>query len=123
MSLPAKGVVPTYKDGGIAELRTALGILCGSAPEVAQSLVGLALNAKSEMARLYATTAVLDRVGIGPKAEIGVKISLAEEDESYTGPKASDILRGRLTALEQSGFTVIDGGVDDDSTNGDQGGQ
>jgi hypothetical protein len=105
----------TYKDGGVAELRTALGILCGSAPEVAQSLVNLSLNAKSEMARLYAAQAVLDRVGIAPRVDIGVRVSLADEDDyALQGPKPSDILRGRLSALESSGFQIIDGGGEQD---------
>jgi hypothetical protein len=112
MAQPGK-VPTTFKDGGVAELRTALGILCGSAPEVAQRLVWLSLNAKSEMASLYASQAVLDRVGIGPRVDIGVKVSLADEhDEFNTGPSPSSILRSRLSALEASGFDIIDGGKD-----------
>jgi hypothetical protein len=108
--MTSQPAVPIVKDGGLAELRTALSILCGGAPAVAQSLVEIAVHGKSEMARMYAAQAVLDRVGIAPKMDIGVRVSLADDEDSImSGPRPSDILRGRLSALEQSGFTVIDG--------------
>lgn len=53
-------------------IRSAFDILKQGAATAAHALVDIAAHGKSEMARMYAAQAVLDRVGLPAKVDIGV---------------------------------------------------
>lgn len=57
------------KQGGPTEIQTAWRILAGGAPACAEALVHVAEHGKSEVARVQAATAVLDRVGLATPKE------------------------------------------------------
>lgn len=53
-------------------IKRAFDVLKDGAEEVSKSLVDIAVNGKSEMARMYAAQAVLDRIGLPAKVDVGV---------------------------------------------------
>lgn len=57
---------------GVNYVRDAWNILAEGAPNVAASLVNVAVNGRSEVARVAAAQAVLDRVGLPAKVDVGI---------------------------------------------------
>lgn len=93
------------KNGGPADIQTAWKILAGGAPVAAAALVDIAENGKSEVAKVQAAQAVLDRVGLAtPKERPSVHFTVIpkEYDEHGIGPtklSPADVVRGRLKKL------------------------
>lgn len=102
MSLSAQG---GEESPLIAYVRSAFTILAQGAPQVAESLLKVATEGKSEKARVDASIAIMDRIGMHPRVDIGITgthlIGVVEDD----APKvAVDTVRARLALLrEQAG--------------------
>jgi hypothetical protein len=100
-SLPAK-------QGGPVDIQTAWKILAGGAPVAAAALVDIAENGKSEIARVQASQAVLDRVGLAtPKERPQVTFHVVPKEFNEVGIGAqqlspAEVVRGRLKKLGAS---------------------
>jgi hypothetical protein len=90
------------KPGGPTDIQTAWTILAGGAPSAATALLDVANNGRSELARVTAATAILDRVGLVGKPDVQIAVipqevlaaNRAEQTESL-----ADVVRARLKAL------------------------
>lgn len=110
-SLPAK-------QGGPADIQTAWKILAGGAPVAAAALVDIAEHGKSEIARVQASQAVLDRVGLAtPKERPQVTFHVIPKEFGEVGIGAqqlspAEVIRSRLTKLgvAMKGLGAGDGG-------------
>lgn len=85
-------------ESAISAVRSAWSILAHGAPVAAEALVDIAENGKSEMARTMAAQAVLDRVGIAPKAELNIRVT-PDFDSATTQLSPAEVIRNRLKAL------------------------
>jgi hypothetical protein len=96
------------KNGGPADIQTAWKILAGGAPVAAAALVDIAENGKSEIARVQASQAVLDRVGLAtPKERPSVTFHVVPKEFNEVGIGAqqlspAEVIRGRLKKLGSS---------------------
>lgn len=93
------------KQGGPGDIQTAWKILAGGAPVAAAALVDIAENGKSELARVQASQAVLDRVGLAtPKERPSVTFHVVPKEFNEVGIGAqqlspAEVIRGRLKKL------------------------
>jgi hypothetical protein len=93
------------KQGGPEDIKTAWKILAGGAPVAAAALVDISENGKSELARVQASQAVLDRVGLATPKErpsIHFQVIPKEYDEVGIGAQQlspAEVIRGRLKKL------------------------
>lgn len=90
-------------------IRRAWSVLAAGSVPAAESLVNLAVNARSELVRVQASTAVLDRVGIGKVEGVvvaDVEGALAGEIDMGAGGGAAAILAARMRALSAAGGNV-----------------
>lgn len=128
------------KQGGPGDIQTAWKILAGGAPVAAAALVDIAENGKSELARVQASQAVLDRVGLAtPKERPSVHFTVIPKEYEEHGIGAqqlspAEVIRSRLDKLGKAmaglpvgsahpgdvldGDAAVDGWVDWDSGNG-----
>lgn len=96
------------KQGGPQDIQTAWKILAGGAPVAAAALVDIAENGKSEIARVQASQAVLDRVGLAtPKERPSVTFHVVPKEFNEVGIGAqqlspAEVIRGRLKKLGSS---------------------
>jgi hypothetical protein len=94
--------------GGPDDIQTAWKLLAGGAPTAANALVHIAENGKSELARVQASTAILDRVGLAtPKERPSVTFAVIpkEFDSHGVGTQQLDpaeVVRSRLKELAQA---------------------
>jgi hypothetical protein len=129
------------KAGGPEEIKTAWKILAGGAPIAAAALVDIAEHGKSEVARVQASQAVLDRVGLATPKErpsIHFQVIPKEYDEIGIGAQQlspAEVVRSRLKKLKGAmaglpageehpgkvldGEAGLDGWVDWDTGDGD----
>lgn len=105
----ASGMAGKYPvtTGGPEDIQTAWKILAGGAPIAAAALVDIAENGKSEMARVTASTAVLDRVGLAtPKERPSVTFNVIPKEAQEYGItqqiSPAEVIRNRLKALGQA---------------------
>jgi hypothetical protein len=94
------------KTGGPEDIQTAWKILAGGAPVAAAALVDIAENGKSELARVQASTAVLDRVGLAtPKERPSVTFAVIPKEAQEYGItqqiSPAEVIRSRLKELGQ----------------------
>ena len=98
-----------------AYVRSAFEILVTGAPEVAQSLLDLATSGKSEYVRVQAAQAILSRIGLPEKVDVGITAIhlIGNGNEGIAGPSSADVLRTRLSELRQAALdaNTIDGEV------------
>jgi hypothetical protein len=93
------------KTGGPVDIQTAWKILAGGAPVAAAALVDIAENGKSELARVQASNAVLDRVGLAtPKERPQVTFHVVPKEFNEVGIGSqqlapAEVIRGRLKKL------------------------
>jgi hypothetical protein len=93
--------------GGPEDIQTAWKLLAGGAPTAANALVHIAEHGKSELARVQASTAILDRVGLAtPKERPTVTFNVIpkEFDSTTLGTQQLDpaeVVRSRLKELAQ----------------------
>ena len=82
-------------------VRSAFEILVKGAPDVAQSLLDLATSAKSEYVRVQAAQAILSRIGLPEKVDVGITAVHLVGDASVgsTGMSAADLVKERLKVL------------------------
>lgn len=95
-------------------VRSAFEIMAEGAPAMAESLVNLGKNAKSEMVRMMAATAVFDRVGLPGKVDVGITSVHLQGGLVDTGGKdPAEIVAQRLRLLEEhrANANVIEGEV------------
>jgi hypothetical protein len=97
------GSIPA-KSGGPEDIQTAWKILAGGAPVAAAALVDIAEHGKSEVARVQAATAVLDRVGLAtPKERPQVTFAVIPKEFDQAGItqqiSPAEVIRGRLKEL------------------------
>jgi hypothetical protein len=98
------GNIPA-KQGGPQDIQTAWKILAGGAPVAAAALVDIAEHGKSELARVQASQAVLDRVGLAtPKERPSVTFHVVPKEFNEVGIGAqqlspAEVIRGRLKKL------------------------
>ncbi|HEX8321578.1 hypothetical protein [Longimicrobium sp.] len=88
--------------GGPEHIQTAWKVLAGGAPVAASALVDIAENGKSEVARVQAATAILDRVGLAPPKEVHFRV-VPQEAEDYgltTQLSPAEVIRKRLKDLK-----------------------
>jgi len=93
------------KTGGPADIQSAWGILAKGSPAAATALVDIAENGKSEVARVQAATAVLDRVGLAtPKERPQVTFNVIPKEVAEAGidqiVSPAEIIRNRLKELK-----------------------
>jgi hypothetical protein len=105
------------KQGGPDDIQTAWKILAGGAPTAAAALVHIAAEGKSEVARVQAATAILDRVGLAtPKERPQVTFAVIphEFDESPTIGQLSpaQVIRQRLKDLGGPTKALVGGDVE-----------
>lgn len=86
-----------------SSVREAFSILASGAPDVARSLVDLATGAKSELVRVQAATAVLSRVGLPEKVDVGITAThlVGDLDTNISGT-AAEMVRARLRLLQSA---------------------
>lgn len=96
-------------------VRDAFNILAAGASGVAESLLDVAKNGKSEMARMYAAQAVLDRIGLPARVDVGLTAThLVGVVPTGTGA-AVDTVKTRLAQLRQQQMQAeIETDVDED---------
>ena len=99
-----------------AYVRSAFEILAEGAPAVAQSLVKLATEGKSEYVRVQAAQAVLSRIGLAEKVDVGITAVhlVGGVDEVVTGPSAAEVLQMRLSDLRRAALeagSIVDGEI------------
>lgn len=82
----------------INSVRSAWKILAHGAPTAAEALVDIAENGKSEMARVLASQAVLDRVGLAPPKEVHFRV-MPESGNETIGLSPAEVIRNKLAAL------------------------
>lgn len=89
----------------VENIQNAWKILANGAPAAAAALVEIATYGESEAARNQASMAILDRVGLGAKPELTVRVVPAEYDDRHTsdgGLSPGEIVRKRLLELRQA---------------------
>jgi hypothetical protein len=98
------------KHGGPEDVQTAWKILAGGAPVAAAALVDVAENGKSEVARVQAASAVLDRVGLATPKEVHFRVVPAEAEEFGIDQKLSpaQVIRARLKELQGPTQALVD---------------
>jgi hypothetical protein len=95
--------------GGPDEIQTAWKLLAGGAPTAAAALVDIAEHGKSELARVQASTAILDRVGLAtPKERPSVTFAVIPKEFDAIGIGAeqldpAEVVRSRLKELAAAG--------------------
>jgi hypothetical protein len=93
--------------GGPEDIQTAWRLLAGGAPVAAAALVDIAEHGKSELARVQASTAILDRVGLAtPKERPTVIFPVIPEEFGKIGIGAeqispAEVVRSRLKKLAE----------------------
>lgn len=105
-------------EGGPPDIQTAWRILAGGAPVAAAALVDIAENGKSELARVQASNAVLDRVGLAtPKERPSVHFAVIPAEYGQAGIGAqqlspAEVVRSRLKKLgaAMAGLPAVGGG-------------
>jgi hypothetical protein len=91
--------------GGPEEIRTAWQLLAAGAPTAANALIDIADHGKSEVARVQASTAILDRVGLAtPKERPSVQFNVIPKNFDEVGIGAqqldpAEVIRSRLKEL------------------------
>ena len=95
-----------------ASVKSAFSILAKGAPDVAQSLLDIATKGKSEMARMYAAQAVLDRIGLPAKVDVGVtSVTFSGGSVGPDPDLAVNTIAKRLAALREQRELTIKGNV------------
>lgn len=84
----------------VESIRSAWAILAGGSPIAAQALVDIAAHGKSEMARVLASNAVLDRVGIAPKQEMTFRVIPTGDDGITQQLSPAQVIRNRLAEVK-----------------------
>lgn len=92
------------KKPGVEEIRGAWEALAADPVEVAETLVNLAVNAQSETIRMRAAQAVLDRVGLHARRDIGIDARTFTTPANTGAPArpAVDIVIERLAQVRAS---------------------
>lgn len=115
--LPAKITPETAVKGTPVEIQTAWKILAGGSPVAAAALVDIADHGKSEIARVQASTAILDRVGLAtPKERPEVHFTVIphemEEHPAVGVLTPAEVIRSRLKELSGPTAALIAGKQD-----------
>lgn len=97
--------------GGPDDIQDAWRLLAGGAPIAANALIDIAENGKSEVARVQASTAILDRVGLAPPKEIHFRVVPQEYDQKGDVLQLSpaEIIRNRLAELKGPTQALVSG--------------
>jgi hypothetical protein len=98
------GAVAKRRTGTPGDIQDAWRVMAAGAPRVAEVLVEIAEDASAPAgARVAASTAILDRVGLGAKQDIRIQAVPSEFDENLTletgGITPADMVRKRLMEL------------------------
>jgi len=94
--------MPTGHKGGPDDVRTAWQLLAGGAPAAANALIDIAENGKSEVARVQASTAILDRVGLAPPKEVTFRVQPENEGGTTQKLPPAEVVRNRLKELSNT---------------------
>lgn len=114
--------------GGPEDIQTAWKLLAGGAPTAAAALINIAENGKSELARVQASTAILDRVGLAtPKERPSVTFAVIPKEFDQIGIGAqqldpAEVVRSRLKELAAAHPPVPHGPAAEPWEHGDSGG-
>lgn len=97
--------------GGPDDVQTAWRLLAGGAPTAANALVGIAKYGRSEVARVQASTAILDRVGLAPPKEVHHRVVPVEFDSKGDVQQLSpaEVIRNRLAELKGPTQALVSG--------------
>lgn len=108
MSSALDSLDPDYPLGGPEQIQTAWQLLAGGAPKAAKALIAIASHGKSEIARVQASSAILDRVGLIGKPEVQIAVVPQQflEQGASSPESLVEIVRKRLEVLATP--TVID---------------
>lgn len=93
------------KQGGPDDVRDAWRLLAGGAPVAATALIDIAEHGKSEVARVQASMAILDRVGLAPPKEVTFRVQPTESGETQQLSPA-EIVRNRLDQLRAGTLAI-----------------
>jgi len=91
--------------GGPQHIQEAWRRLAGGAPAAVKALLDVAENSESDTARVMASKAILDRIGLGAAPEIVVQTVPAEYDRAAGGTEhvpPSVLVHQRLAALRKA---------------------
>lgn len=98
--------------GGPQQIQQAWQTLAGGAPTAARALIHIARHGKSEVARVQAAQAILDRVGLATRPDTVVQVIPSQFVETTDiGPSPVDQIRERLAVLAQAGNQTVEGTV------------
>lgn len=96
-------------------VKSAFEIMAAGAPAMAESLVNLGTKAKSEMVRMMAATAVMDRIGLPGKVDVGITAVHLHGGEVEQREDPAVVVAKRLELLQQyhqqQAASVIEGEV------------
>lgn len=94
-------------------VKSAFEIMAAGAPAMAESLVNLGSKAKSEMVRMMAATAVMDRIGLPGKVDVGITAVHLHGGEVEQREDPAVVVAKRLKLLQQyhEQSNVIEGEV------------
>ena len=109
--LPSKVTPESAVKGSPADIQDAWRILAGGAPTAAAALVDIATYGKSEVARVQASTAILDRVGLAPPKEIHFRVVPQDAEAEGIAHQLSpaEVIRKRLQDLKGPTAALVAG--------------
>lgn len=105
----------SFPRGDINSIKDAWAIMAGGAPKMVKVLIGIAIHGKSEVARVQAAMAVLDRVGLAGKPDIAINVlpdNVMAQVGAVDAADAGAMVRARLEILHRSEM-IVDGSIDE----------
>lgn len=105
----------SFPRGDITSIKDAWAIMAGGAPNMVKVLINIAMYGKSEVARVQAAMAVLDRVGLAGKPDIAINVlpdNVMAQVGAVDAADAGAMVRARLQILHKSA-QIVDGSVDE----------
>lgn len=100
--------------GGPVQIQNAFRRLAGGAEAAAKALIDIAENSESDLARVQASQAILNRVGLQTSTDLNIRVLPSEYDQagptdSHTSP--AEVIQQRLLQLRASAEEPV---VDED---------
>lgn len=90
---------PEQRPDPQASLRSTFQTLAAGGPQVAEALLHIAVHGKSEVARVQAAIAVLDRIGLPSRVDVGIHVADLLPAPAAADSGAVDVVRQRLSLL------------------------
>ena len=92
-----------------ASIRKAFAIMAKGAPDVAESMLKIATEGKSEIARVQAAQVIFDRIGLHGRMDVGVTATtLFGVVDTANGGEAVNTVKKRLESLRQQALSPVE---------------